>query len=412
MLEKEGAGRLPDFFEKSYELSNHLGNVLVTVSDRKMAMDDGTYEIQCAPGGGCELVWVSSALDGVIDYYTADVITATDYYPFGLDMPGRKFGAAGRYGFNGKERDKDMNSLTAYDYGFRIYNPAIGKFLSVDPLTNSYPWYSPYHFAGNNPIHNIDLDGLEECGYGQRLENQWIPALGSGKMTEAQFERNKMAFSIGGTFGLGVAVTVYTGGRAAPLVKKLFVGALLWASRPENQQRVSDVVNFTAELFNPDPTPLNPGNPSSQLGSDIKQVAKKLFTAIKPIFQRRKELAKAWGIAEKFVEYSKQVFTKDIDEGTELIQYRVKGSEGTIGNYYALPGTKPEAIGIKADEVVETLQVKVKTTTKALVSSHKKDLPYYKDGSTVLEGGGTQIFSPELKNNVEVINKTKPDGSN
>jgi RHS repeat-associated protein len=127
---------------KIFVLTNHLGNVLVTISDRKIGVDANT--------------------DGTIDYYTADVITATDYYPFGMDMPGRKFGADGRYGFNGKERDKDINSLTAYDYGFRIYNPAIGKFLSVDPLTNSYPWYTPYQFAGNMPIWAIDLDGLEE----------------------------------------------------------------------------------------------------------------------------------------------------------------------------------------------------------------------------------------------------------
>ena len=52
--------------------------------------------------------------------------------------------------------------MTAYDYGFRIYNPALGKFLSVDPLTASYPWYTPYQFAGNKPINSIDLDGLEE----------------------------------------------------------------------------------------------------------------------------------------------------------------------------------------------------------------------------------------------------------
>jgi len=49
-----------------------------------------------------------------------------------------------------------------YDYGFRIYNPRIAKFLSVDPLTKEYPWYTPYQFAGNKPIMAIDLDGLEE----------------------------------------------------------------------------------------------------------------------------------------------------------------------------------------------------------------------------------------------------------
>ena len=54
-----------------------------------------------------------------------------------------------------------MNSLTAYDYGFRIYNPAIGKFLSVDPLTEKYPELTPYQFASNTPIKAIDIDGLE-----------------------------------------------------------------------------------------------------------------------------------------------------------------------------------------------------------------------------------------------------------
>jgi hypothetical protein len=43
----------------------------------------------------------------------------------------------------------------------RLYNPAIGKFLSVDPIANEYPFYSPYHFAGNSPVMKIDLDGLE-----------------------------------------------------------------------------------------------------------------------------------------------------------------------------------------------------------------------------------------------------------
>lgn len=37
--------------------------------------------------------------------------------------------------------------------------------LSVDPLTKSYPWYTPYQFAGNTPIQAIDLDGLEEYHY-------------------------------------------------------------------------------------------------------------------------------------------------------------------------------------------------------------------------------------------------------
>ncbi len=69
-----------------------------------------------------------------------------------------------RYAFNGKEIDTEGmgGGGSTYDYGFRIYNPNLARFLSLDPLFTSYPWYTPYQFAGNKPILSIDLDGLEE----------------------------------------------------------------------------------------------------------------------------------------------------------------------------------------------------------------------------------------------------------
>lgn len=207
--------------QRQYELSNHLGNVLATIGDKKS--------------------WNST-----LGAFEAEVKGVSDYYPFGMLMPERNYGqpenvvgmeyanttevnghvvptelsvssrqgiepteyvasnsvelqngfetgatdeidiyiadetyagtgnqvnGAGlsattgsyRYGFNGKEMDNEVSgSGNQYDYGFRIYNPRIGRFLSVDPLTQSYPWYTPYQFAGNKPINSIDLDGLEE----------------------------------------------------------------------------------------------------------------------------------------------------------------------------------------------------------------------------------------------------------
>jgi RHS repeat-associated protein len=100
------------------------------------------------------------------EYYEATVVSVVDYYPFGSAMAGWKYNQGSyRYGFNGKEEDSEWGSQMIQDYGFRIYNPTIGKFLSVDPLTNSYPWYTPYQFAGNMPIWAVDLDGLEELIY-------------------------------------------------------------------------------------------------------------------------------------------------------------------------------------------------------------------------------------------------------
>lgn len=49
-----------------------------------------------------------------------------------------------------------------YDYGFRIYNPNLGRFLSVDPLSKEYSYNSTYAFAENDVIRSIDLDGLEK----------------------------------------------------------------------------------------------------------------------------------------------------------------------------------------------------------------------------------------------------------
>ncbi|MFD2920404.1 LamG-like jellyroll fold domain-containing protein [Terrimonas rubra] len=85
-----------------------------------------------------------------------------------------------RYGFNGKENDNEVKGEgNQQDYGFRIYDPRLAKFLSVDPLEKEYPWNSVYAFAENEPISSIDLDGLERVRVvtpgGQVLFDKWGP---------------------------------------------------------------------------------------------------------------------------------------------------------------------------------------------------------------------------------------------
>ena len=129
--------------EKFFELSNHLSNVLATVSDRRVQVDANS--------------------DGTVDSYKADIVSANDYYPFGMLMPGRKYSIANtnyRYGFNGKENDKDIEN-GVQDYGMRIYDGRLGRFLSDDPITKKYPELTPYQFSSNRPIAGVDLDGLE-----------------------------------------------------------------------------------------------------------------------------------------------------------------------------------------------------------------------------------------------------------
>ena len=77
------------------------------------------------------------------------------------------------FGFNGKEKDAETyGEGNEYDYGFRIYNPRIGKFLSVDPLAAKFPFYTPYQFSGNKPISCLDLDGLEDIYYLDPIEEK------------------------------------------------------------------------------------------------------------------------------------------------------------------------------------------------------------------------------------------------
>jgi RHS repeat-associated protein len=129
---------------KFFELSNHLGNVLATVSDKKIPVSSNNTSI---------------------DYYNADVVTATDYYPFGMQMPNRTFAQANsgyRYGFNGKENDNEVKGQgNEQDYGMRIYDPRLGRFLSVDPLASKYPDLTAYNFVGNSPILLVDKKGKE-----------------------------------------------------------------------------------------------------------------------------------------------------------------------------------------------------------------------------------------------------------
>ena len=129
--------------QKRYELSNHLGNVLAVITDRR---------IQAC---GADMVM----------YYNAQTVSVSDYYPFGMQVKDRSWSDSSfsyRFAFNGKEHDDEVSGEgNSYDYGFRIYNPRLGKFLSVDPLGSSYPWNSKYAYAENDVISSIDLDGLE-----------------------------------------------------------------------------------------------------------------------------------------------------------------------------------------------------------------------------------------------------------
>jgi RHS repeat-associated protein len=79
-----------------------------------------------------------------------------------MQMPERSFsnGSKYRYGFGGKEKDNEIKGEgNSMDYGERMLDTRLGRWLSLDPLQAKYPNLSPYNFVANNPIFFIDPDG-------------------------------------------------------------------------------------------------------------------------------------------------------------------------------------------------------------------------------------------------------------
>ena len=87
------------------------------------------------------------------------VTQSTDYYPFGLAHDSG-IGGDNRYLYNGKEMQDNL-SLGWLDYGWRMYDPQIGRWHVIDPLAEKYFSFSPYNYVLNNPVRFIDPDGKD-----------------------------------------------------------------------------------------------------------------------------------------------------------------------------------------------------------------------------------------------------------
>ncbi|MGN6647749.1 MAG: RHS repeat-associated core domain-containing protein, partial [Cytophaga sp.] len=129
-----------------------------------------------APKNGYAYIYLSNENDDPVyfDNFTVSdtrgrIIEEDHYYAFGLKIAGissKKFGDPNEGMLDNKNlyNDKELfddADLDWYDYGFRNYDPQIGRFTQLDPLTDDYPELTNYQYASNDPILNIDLDGLE-----------------------------------------------------------------------------------------------------------------------------------------------------------------------------------------------------------------------------------------------------------
>jgi RHS repeat-associated protein len=120
---------------------------------------------------GYAYIYVSNENPTLVEVYFDDlnlthqkspVVQWDDYYPFGLtfDSYSRENSTAQDYKYNGKEEQNELG-LGWLDFGFRMYDPAVAKFTGIDPLASKYHWLTPYNYAENSPVANIDLWGLQ-----------------------------------------------------------------------------------------------------------------------------------------------------------------------------------------------------------------------------------------------------------
>jgi len=128
------------------------------------------------------------------------------------------------FGFQGQEKDDEIKGNgNSINYKYRMYDPRIGRFFSIDPLTPDYPEYSPYHFSSNQPIHARELEGLESS-FDLNRNN---PGLNSINATSSERKTYSDRVVVTAAIGVASAALVFAAIEVAPIVTPHLARGLL-----------------------------------------------------------------------------------------------------------------------------------------------------------------------------------------
>ncbi|MHC0443100.1 DUF6443 domain-containing protein [Flavobacterium sp. 3-210] len=163
-------------FSYVYQYKDHLGNIRVSYSKNPITQ-------------------------------VLEIIDETHYYPFGLKHKGYVVlpESTNKYKYNGKELQDEMG-LGLYDYGARNYDPALGRWMNIDPLAEKMRRHSPYNYAFNNPIRFIDPDGM--------APNDWINWTGSNGQQHITYDADVKTKEQAEAKGYGNVKQVFASGVA------------------------------------------------------------------------------------------------------------------------------------------------------------------------------------------------------
>jgi RHS repeat-associated protein len=166
--------------------------------------------------GNVRLSYTDNNNDGVIqtDGANSEIVEESNYYPFGLKHKGynnvKNIGIgnarAQKWGYQGQEEHDELG-LNVNEFKYRFYDPAIGRFWSIDPLSEDYAYNSTYAFAENKLGMGIELEGRELLGNdiifaAIRLGQQGLQSIkekfnnGSEKVSKAYNEQMKQKAGI------------------------------------------------------------------------------------------------------------------------------------------------------------------------------------------------------------------------
>ena len=340
-------------------------------------------------------------------------------------MPGRTYTASSalsyRYGFNGKEND--FEAKTGYQsYGNREYDELSGRFISVDPITSKYPYLTPYQFASNRPIDGVDLDGLE---FFKKVTTQYTidykPVLTTPNVLTGAGNavHNALAFVWNGTLGAvmegGKGVNNYLAGgykeqSSAPDPVYDFMESTnemyRYHTRTLFKQQVSDFGNAATDLKNYEIIPSlllfhTLSTPKIPIASSWDIIGSRVNTATKFYEEAGFNANDALQHLEG-VDFSKQVETITLKKGTIIQQW--VGKRG-VGDYFTtLENGTTQNVGLNDYDKRVLKQYTITKDTKVLKSTASDY-----QGTT---GGGTQYFSPQLKENVTPATTSTPSTSN
>lgn len=153
-----------------------------------------------------------------------------------------------KYRYTGKPFDDDAG-IDSYYYGARYYDPVLCRFISVDPLADKYPDWSPYVYALDNPLKYTDPDGrwsLDRHNPGKRLFWEHNGNAGKALREASATTLRGLAECAGGasmavTVGAAVAAP-FTGGASEGLMAASFALSLAESG-----------ADFAANLLDPQP---------------------------------------------------------------------------------------------------------------------------------------------------------------